>query len=230
MRTALLIELFQQLPAIPEGDFLAGRSAELQTHLERFRKGVADRYTEGTLQRLLTSTCVQTRRAAILALGLQGTMVSNGAVASCLHDEETQVSRLAADAIWNIWFRAEGETHKRELQRLAQLKAPQKALRGLNAMIEKLPAFAEAYNQRAILHFHLGEFQKALADCEMTLKLNPFHFGAQAGIAHCLVKLRKPRAALRAYRSALKINPDLDDIAEAIRSLEESLGDGGATR
>jgi len=230
MRNALLVELFQQLPAIPEGDFLAGRSAELQLHLERFREAVASTYTEGTLQRLLTSTAVQTRRAAILALGLQGTMLSNAAIAACLHDDEPQVSRLAADALWNIWFRAEGEAHKRELQRLTQLKPTQKVLRGLNALIEKAPGFAEAYNQRAIYYFHQGEYQKALADCEQTLKLNPFHFGAQSGMAHCLVKLRKPRAALRAYRNALRIYPDLEDIAEAIRSLEESLGDGGTSR
>lgn len=226
MRVALLVELFHQLPAIPDGDVLAGRSAELQSHLERFRQGVANNYTEGTLQRLLSSTSMQMRRAAILALGLQGTMLSNAAVVDCLHDEEPQVSRLAADALWNIWYRAEGESNKRELHRLAQLKNPQKALRGLNSLIERVPGFAEAYNQRAILNFQIGEFQRALADCEKTLKLNPFHFGAQAGVAHCLVKLRKPRAALRAYRHALKINPALEDIAEAIRSLEESLGEG----
>jgi len=227
MRIALLVELFQQLPALPDGDFLDGRSLELQPHLERFQTKVAEAYSEGTLQRLLTSESVQARRAAILALGLHGTMLSNAAVAACLADSEPQVSRLAADALWNIWYRAEGETNKRELQRLTQLKSAQKTLRGLDNLIERVPGFAEAHNQRAIMHFHLGEFQKAISDCEKTLKLNPYHFGAQAGMAHCLVKLRKPRAALRAYRKALKINPELDDIAEAIRALEESLDDGG---
>jgi tetratricopeptide (TPR) repeat protein len=228
MRIALLVDLFQQLPAIPDGDFFSDRAVALQSHLERFRRGITNRYTEGTLQRLLESNAVQLRRAAVLALGLVGTMDSNAAVAGRLLDAETQVRRLAADALWNIWYRAEGETYRRELQRLTQLKDLHKSLRGLNALIEKLPSFAEAYNQRAMLYFRLGEFQKAVADCEKVLQLNPFHFGAQSGMAHCYVKMRKSRAALRAFRYALRINPDLDEVADNIRSLEEKLGENGA--
>jgi tetratricopeptide (TPR) repeat protein len=228
MRTALLVDLFQQLPAIPDGDFFSDRAVGLQTHLERFRSGVTDKYSEGTLQRLLEANAVQIRRAALLALGLVGTMESNPAVAARLLDGETQVRRLAADALWNIWFRAEGELNRRELQRVAHLKDLRKCLRGLNAIIERLPMFAEAYNQRAILYFRLGEFQKAVADCEKVLQLNPYHFGAQAGMAHCYVKMRKSRAALRAFRHALRINPDLDEVADSIRTLEEKLGEGGA--
>lgn len=226
MRRALLVDYFQQLPALPDGDFLGGRSAELHRHLERFRRRVAARYTEGTLQRLLTHRCTQSRRAALLALGLQGTMVSNAVVAARLHDEEPQVRRLAADALWNIWFRAEGESCKRELQRLSQLKDPNKSLRGLNALVEKCPEFAEAYNQRAIIYFKLGEYQKAAADCQRAIDRNQYHFGAQAGMAQCLLRMRKPRTALRAFRQALRINPDLEGVAESIRDLEETLGEG----
>jgi tetratricopeptide (TPR) repeat protein len=226
MRTALLVELFQQLPALPDGDFLAGRSCELQQHLERFRHGVAQKYQEGTLQRLLVDPAVQARRAALLALGLNGTMASNALVAERLHDEEQQVRRLATDAMWNIWFRAEGDSQKRELQRLSQLKDPRKSLRGLNAMIQKLPHFAEAYNQRAIFYFRAGDFQKAVADCEKVLELNPFHFGAQSGMGQCLMKMKKPRAALQAFQSALEINPELNEIADSVRTLEEKLGEG----
>ncbi len=225
MRSAILVEFFQELPVLPDGDFLGGRSVEMHTHLERFRRRVAGRYTEGTLQRLLENPCPQVRRASLLALGLHGTMDSNTSVAACLHDEESQVRRLAADVLWNLWFRAEGEGHKRELQRLSQMKNLVKSLRGLDALIDKCSTFAEAYNQRAIVHFRLGEYQKAAADCQRALERNPSHFGAQAGLAQCFVRLKKPRAALKAFRAALKLNPDLEGIAETIRELEESLGD-----
>ena len=43
----------------------------------------------------------------------------------------------------------------------------------MRRLIKKAPAFAEAYNQRAILYFRAGEYQKAIADCETALKLNP---------------------------------------------------------
>jgi len=225
MRTALLVEQFQQLPALPNGDFLGGRSVELHTHLERFRLQVSAKYNEGTLQRMLAHPAVQARRAALLALGLTGTMLSNAEAASCLHDEDAQVRRLAADALWNIWFRAEGDAPKRELQRLSQLRDPNKSIRGINILLNKLPDFAEAYNQRAIAQFRRGEYQKAISDCETALMLNPHHFGAQSGIGRCLMKMRKPRAALRAFRKALNIYPDLEDVAESIRTLEERLGD-----
>jgi cytochrome c-type biogenesis protein CcmH/NrfG len=44
-------------------------------------------------------------------------------------------------------------------------------------------------------------------------------------MGQCYVRLKKPRAALRAFRSAYRINPNLDDVKEAISSLEEVLGE-----
>ena len=40
------------------------------------------------------------------------------------------------------------------------------------------------------------------------------------------MRLKRPRAALRAFQTALEINPELDDIAESVRTLEEKLGEG----
>ena len=76
------------------------------------------------------------------------------------------------------------------------------------------------------MFFRTGEFQRAVADCEKVLELNPFHFGAQSGLGQCLMKLKKPRAALRAFQSALEINPELNEIADSVRTLEEKLGEG----
>ena len=71
----------------------------------------------------------------------------------------------------------------------------------------------------------MGEFRRAIADCETVLRLNPHHFGAAAGMAQCYLKLNRPRAALRSFRTALEINPNLDDVEEAVRALEEVLGE-----
>ena len=76
------------------------------------------------------------------------------------------------------------------------------------------------YNQRAILYFRRGEFARSVADCERALELNPYHFGAQAGMGQCFMKLRKPRAALRAFRQALQTNPTLTHLSETIETLE----------
>jgi tetratricopeptide (TPR) repeat protein len=78
-----------------------------------------------------------------------------------------------------------------------------------------------------VVHYRLGQYQKSIADCERTLKLNPYHFGAQSGMAQCFMKLHKPRAALRAFRNAFRINPGLEGIEDTIRALEDVLGEEG---
>jgi tetratricopeptide (TPR) repeat protein len=97
----------------------------------------------------------------------------------------------------------------------------------LNDLIRTAPGFAEAYNQRAILHFRLEQYDRSVADCQAVLRLNPHHFGAQAGLGQCYLRLRRHRAALRAFRVALRINPHLDGIAETVRALENALGEEG---
>ena len=43
-------------------------------------------------------------------------------------------------------------------------------------------------------------------------------------MGQCYLKLKKPRAALRAFQQALAINPDLDHLREAVKALQEALG------
>jgi hypothetical protein len=39
--------------------------------------------------------------------------------------------------------------------------------------------------------------------------------------------LRQPKAALKAYRAAFQINPNLDGVEDTIRALERALGEEG---
>ena len=98
-----------------------------------------------------------------------------------------------------------------------------------NVPPEMPPRFAEAYNQRAVLLFKMKEYQRSIIDCEKALKLNPCHFGALAGMAQCFMGLNKPKAALRAFRNAYRINPDMEGVEETIRALESALGEEGRT-
>ena len=54
-----------------------------------------------------------------------------------------------------------------------RLRDRDKAVAGLDLLVQKAPRFAEAYNQRAILHFRLKQYDRSIADCEKTLQLNP---------------------------------------------------------
>jgi tetratricopeptide (TPR) repeat protein len=225
--TPLLIEFYRALPEPREGDDPVKAAARLEKGLTKFHKQVGERYTEGTLQRLLDSPTTDARRAATLALGMFGTMKSVPALAARLHDDDEMVHGLAADALWSIWFRADSEENNKELQRLMRLRDADKAVAGLTELIKKAPDFAEVYNQRAIRYYQAKDYEKSIADCEKVLQLNPQHFGAQSGMAQSYLNLRKPKAALKAYRDAYQINPNLDGVEDAIRALENALGEEG---
>ena len=227
MRQPLLVEYFQSLPERSEGEAPESWAVRLQEALDKFKFEVANRYNEGSLQRILVHADDDSRKAAILALSLIGTMSSNKVLAARLQHENPQVRQMAGQALWALWFRADTEDHNRELQRLMAPQGPAQALAGLDALIARAPRFAEAYNQRAILHFRQGQLQKAIADCDHVIRINPWHFGAHAGMGQCYLKLKKHRAALRSFRNALRINPDMKGVEQAIRSLEESLGEEG---
>src|SRR5207248_2537783 len=118
---ALLVKFYEELPERRENEGRAAWAARLQKGLDKLKAKVAAHYTEGTLQRLLGSGHTQTRRAAVIALGLVGTFDSNEAVAAMLHDEDLAVRQLASDALWSLWYRGDTPAHYEELQRLMRL-------------------------------------------------------------------------------------------------------------
>jgi len=231
VRQPLLLDYFNDLPDRKAGDSSRQAAHRIRRGLNRFKKAVEGRYNEASLERLLFCPSPEVRQAAVLALGLTGTMKMNPYLAYRLHDEDPIVSELAADALWSVWFRADTNENNQELQRLMKLKVDEdsaiQVLAGFRALIEKSPRFAEAYNQRAIVYFRLGDLAKSIADCEKVLRLNPYHFGAAGGLAQCFMKQKKLRAALRIYRRANRINPNLDGVKQVIDSLERMLGEKG---
>jgi tetratricopeptide (TPR) repeat protein len=231
VRQPLLLQYYNELPDRKAGDSSRQAAHRIRRGLNRFKKEVEARYNEASLERLLVCPDPEARQAAVLALGLTGSMTVNASLSARLHDEDPIVSELAADALWSVWFRADAKENNLELQRLMRLRVDEDAaaevLGGFRALIDKAPRFAEAYNQRAIVYFRLGDLTKAIADCEKTLRLNPYHFGAANGLAQCFMKQKKLRAALRSYRRAIRINPHLDGVKQVIDSLERMLGEKG---
>ena len=227
----LILQYYQLLPDHNPEEESADWPRLFRKALAKFKRSVDARYNEATLERLLYSQDPDVRQATILALGLLGSIRVNASVAKSLHDEDLTARQLAADALWAIWQRADSQENNHELQRLMQKVAAdtnhEDILAGFEALIRKSPRFAEAYNQRAIFHFQRGDYAKAVADCEKAMRLNPYHFGAASGMGQCFMKQKKLRAALRVFRRANRINPNLDSVREAIQSLERMLGEEG---
>ncbi len=188
-----------------------------------FQQKVSSRYAEGTLMRVLSSGDVECRRAAVLALGLMGSYASNHAVASALKDQDSTVRSLADHALWAIWFRADTLENNSKLEEVSKLIEAQRldaAVLVASELIAKAPEFAEAYNQRAIAYFFMGKFQESLDDCKQTVKRNPYHTGAFAGMGQCYRRLNQPREAILTFRRALKIQPYNLGLQDLITELE----------
>jgi tetratricopeptide (TPR) repeat protein len=222
---ALLVEWYRELPQVETGDDPDLWTNRMNDALRIFRRRIRKRYTEGSLQRLLSHSDVEIRRAGVLAIGLTGSIQSNADLARMLHDEDELVSQTASDSLWEIWFRGGPEEANLELHRVSRLPEAMQVIAGLDEIIREWPEFAEPYNQRAILFFQRGDYQRSVVDCERTLALNPHHFGAQAGMGQCYMKMRKYSAALRAFKLALEINPTLGHLNETIRALENAVDD-----
>jgi len=223
----LLVEAFENLPKAKPTDDLELWEAGAQEAFVEFYQLVKNRYSEGTLQRLLLSSDdPQTRQAAALALGSQGTMASSTLLSGVLKNDPDEGVRIwVVDSLWEIWFRGNSLDEGRGLRIAMGLPESIQQLPALDDLIEQYPDFAEAYNQRAILLYRRGQHAKAVADCERALRLNPVHFGAASGLGQCYLRMNKPHAALRAFAHALDLNPYLLDLREMVETLRNAIGE-----
>lgn len=193
--------------------------------LDKFRQSVVARYNEGTLGRLLLSGNSQARRAAVLSLGLVGTMESNAKLARTLGDSDATVRSLAENALWAVWFRADTPENNADLERVRELIGRGR-LDEAHALTTKVanrsPGFAEAYNQRAIIEFYRGKFAESAMDCRTTLKHNPYHIGALSGLGQCYLRLEQRTEAIATFRRALELQPHNAALRVTILTLEAS--------
>lgn len=191
--------------------------------LDRFRRNVTARYTEGTLSRLLRAGSPQARRAAVLALGITGSFRVNTSVGRSLRDPDPTVRALAQSALWAIWFRAdtpENNAMLEEVQTLIGRERYRQAVQLATQLIERAPNFAEAYNQRAIALFAEGKFEESAADCQRVIARNPYHIGALSGMGQCYLILGRRADALATFKQALKVQPYSTDLRERVALLE----------
>lgn len=215
---------------VPRTAVLGAIYEDYLKHLDtaRFVAEVNVRYTQGTLQRLLESGTCELRRAAALALGYVGDYASNTALGRALNDPDATVRLLAQSSIRKVWLRYGSEAQQKQLSIIIRLNAARRyrdALIRANRLLEEIADFAEAYNQRAVAHYGLGEHAEAIEDCRMALELNPYHFGAAAGMGQAYLEMRDPIAALDAFRRALRLNPDLQAVRIQVARLERLIED-----
>lgn len=89
----------------------------------------------------------------------------------------------------------------------------------LDKIIALHPDWAEAWNKRATVRYLMGDQQGSMADIARVLILEPRHFGALSGMGMILEQSGFTDDALRAYRRALEIAPQLASIRAAVDRL-----------
>jgi tetratricopeptide (TPR) repeat protein len=191
-----------------------------------FVKRVARRYSCPTLERLLTVGDHVTRRAAVLALSLLGDYESNAALGRALIDRDRGVRSIAESGIRQLWCRVGSRQQRQTLTRVVDLNDERRhteAARLATELIHSSPWIAEAWCQRGMAHYHLGQYDAAIRDCHQALEINPYHFTAAAGMGQCYLLQDNPVAALEAFRRALRLNPGLEQVRTQVVRLQRSL-------
>jgi tetratricopeptide (TPR) repeat protein len=137
---------------------------------------------------------------------------------------DEQAAKAAEEKIWELWLRSDSPTAEVLLgQAVVAMNAAENAasLEILDRIVAAYPSYAEAWNKRATLQFMLGNYDASLRDIDKVLDLEPRHFGALAGRGMIYQRQEKWGPALDAYREALKMNPNMPGVKNAIQELEK---------
>jgi len=130
-----------------------------------------------------------------------------------LHSQIPEQRQSATMALWSSWYLEAGEQGELEIQKgvdLMDQKSPEQAQFHFESIIKKYPDFAEAHNKLATVLYITEDYEEAIKECEVTLGMNPNHFGAWHGKGLCLYKVARYSEAIESFKSALKIQPYAD--------------------
>ena len=187
---------------------------------------VRSRWTDDQITSLFLSPEADVRKVAALTFGLVGSKGSLHKLAPLLRDADPVVHQMAEHAMWSVWFRSGSPAANHELCRGSKAMNRRDfahAVEHFDRAIEIDPTFAEAYNQRAIVHYLMEEYDESIEDCRRTVERMPTHFGAWAGMGHCHAHEGDLAEAVRCYERALAINPHLEGVRQAIGELRAKL-------
>ena len=130
-----------------------------------------------------------------------------------LLSENAQLRQTATKALWDLWLSQAGE------------KAESRILTGNNHMdkgqyelaqqefenlVMDYPKFAEAHNKLATVLYMQEKYVQSIRECEITLEMNPNHFGAWNGLGLCHFRLAHYHKAIESFNTALTIQPYAD--------------------
>jgi tetratricopeptide (TPR) repeat protein len=136
-------------------------------------------------------------------------------------DEST--SNEISEVIERLWLFSHGDTVFVLMQRASKAlaeKNEQLALKFLDAAVDLAPDYAEAWHQRAVVHYSQNDFALALGDLRRVLALDPNHYKALEGLSRMLEETGQDAGALAAHRQLMTVHPFWPNAEQRLRELE----------
>lgn len=130
-----------------------------------------------------------------------------------LLSENAQLRQTATKALWDLWFGQAGEkaasrirTGTKQMDRRQYELAQQE----FENLVMDYPKFAEAHNKLATVLYMQRKYVQSIRECQITLKMNPNHFGAWNGLGLCHYELAHYQKAIESFNTALTLQPYAD--------------------
>jgi len=187
---------------------------------------VATRYSRSTLARLTQSSDHESRRAAVLSLGMLGDRHSLPSVATCLRDSDRCVRLVAEISFSDLCRREYGDAARRQLdiaRRNLDGERFDKADQILDEITSVWPEFGEAWYLRAVTRYCQQDFIPAIGLARRTVSFNESHFAAHALEARTWLDLDTPSRALASFRRSFAINPSQTGVQSYIEVLSRQV-------
>lgn len=182
---------------------------------------------------ILQSRCILPTAALLLCLvffGIArpvqaGNLPDQRLFDALLSSKSEMEARIVEAEIWESWIAAAPSADLEAKVRSAMSKRRvadyEGALMELNSALETAPDYAEAWNQRAFIHYLQGKPDRSLEDIERVLELEPRHFGALSGKGRILMEQGRVRLGQQALREAVALHPFIPERFLLIREKEE---------
>lgn len=128
------------------------------------------------------------------------------------HAQTPAEAQKLNDRIWQLWTEGPDERAGEQIRQIFQhrrWRELDRALEIANELTERLPNYAEGWNQKAILLFEMGRLDRSLEVIDKVLELEPKHFGALSGKAIILLRQGRVKLGQKVLRRAVEIHPYL---------------------
>ncbi len=136
------------------------------------------------------------------------------------------IGRAAEERIWRFWVTGPSEDATALVAKAMERRRWYDfagALKLLDDAVKIAPEWAEAWNQRAFIHFLRESYEKSLEDLDKALEREPMHFAAMSGKARIFMRQGRIELGQRVLRQAVKIHPWLRERDLLLASPEKKL-------